>query len=327
MIAHKRGRRPKQYSQAERLSRMVRALAARSLTINELAEEFGITRRQVYRDLTHLEGEGHPLIQCADLGERTWQLPLGYKGLPPITVSPSELLSLHVARAHVSYLAGTPFLEDVDNILKKIQAGLPVKTTNHLDRIIDASIQVVRPMRSYRQHKSIIEVLRRALLLQRTVILHHRTPGYDKPVAPTVDPHVLLLYQHGLYIVGLSHRAKAIRLFAVERIKQAMLTDETFAIPSNFSMTTMDRRRFGLMDESPQEVQIEFSKEVAYLLKERQWHPTQTVTSGKNGKVEVTLHAGCHDEIEAWILSWGFGPRLWALRHWFMPWPRNSRQL
>lgn len=67
-IVHKRGRRPKQYSQADRLNRMMRALAARSLTVNELAEEFGITRRQVYRDLTHLEAEGHPLIQRADLG-------------------------------------------------------------------------------------------------------------------------------------------------------------------------------------------------------------------------------------------------------------------
>lgn len=205
----------------------------------------------------------------------------------------------------MAYLAGTPFLEDVDNVIKKIQAGLPVKTTNHLDRIIDASVQVVRPMRSYRLHKSVIEVLRRALLLQRTVVLHHRTPGYDKPVAHTVDPYVLLLYQHGLYIVGHSHRVNAIRLYAVERIQQAVLTDETFAIPSTFSMTALDRRRFGLMDESPQEVRIEFSKDVAYLLKERQWHPTQTLTAGKNGKVTVVFHAGGHDEIAAWILSWG----------------------
>ena len=283
----------------------MRALAARSLTVNELAEEFEITRRQVYRDLTHLEAEGHPLVQRTDLGEATWQLPLGYKGLPPIAVSPSELMSLHVARAHLSYLAGTPFLEDLDNVIKKIQAGLPAKTTNHLERIIEASMQVARPTRSYGAHKPVLEVLRRALLLQRRVTLHHRTPGYDKPVAHTVDPYVLLLYQHGLYIVGQSHRADSIRLFAVERIKEAKLTDEVFAIPSNFSMAAMERRRFGLIDESPQKVRIAFNKDVAYLLKERQWHPTQALTSGQNGKVEMTFYAGGHDEIAAWILSWG----------------------
>ncbi|HKN85837.1 MAG TPA: WYL domain-containing protein, partial [Nitrospiraceae bacterium] len=284
---HTKGRRPKKYSQADRLSRMLRALAARAFTINELAEEFAITRRQVYRDLNQIEAEGHPLVQRADLGERVWQLPLGYKGLPPITVSPHELLSLHIARAHLSYLTGTPFLEDLDAVIKKIQAGLPVKTTNHLDRIIHASFHVARPTRSYHMQRSILDVLRRALLLQRTVVLHHRVPGYRDAVAHPVDPYVLLLYQHGLYVLGQSHRAQTIRLFAVERVQDAVLTDEAFEVPPGFSMAAVDHRLFGLIDEEPRDVRIEFREDVAYLLKERQWHPTQILTPGNKGKVHV----------------------------------------
>jgi predicted DNA-binding transcriptional regulator YafY len=41
---------------------MMRALASRSITLNELAHEFGITRRQVYRDLNCIEEQGHPLV-------------------------------------------------------------------------------------------------------------------------------------------------------------------------------------------------------------------------------------------------------------------------
>ena len=41
------GRRPRQYSQAERLAGMIRALAARACTINDLAQEFAVTRRHV----------------------------------------------------------------------------------------------------------------------------------------------------------------------------------------------------------------------------------------------------------------------------------------
>jgi proteasome accessory factor B len=40
---------------------MVRVLASRAVTVNELAEECGITRRQVYRDLARIQEEGHPL--------------------------------------------------------------------------------------------------------------------------------------------------------------------------------------------------------------------------------------------------------------------------
>lgn len=69
------------------------------MTIKDLSNEFGISRRQVYRDLDQIQEEGHPLEQSDGDGERTWQLPPGYKGLPPITVTPYELRALHFAQA------------------------------------------------------------------------------------------------------------------------------------------------------------------------------------------------------------------------------------
>ena len=86
------------YAQAKRLGGMMWTLASRAVTINELAGEFGITRRQVYRDLAEIEDEGHPLERSDGSGEQTWQLPLGYKGLPPITLTPYDLMSLQLAR-------------------------------------------------------------------------------------------------------------------------------------------------------------------------------------------------------------------------------------
>jgi methylphosphotriester-DNA--protein-cysteine methyltransferase len=43
------GRRPKKYSQAERIERMMRTLASRSCTVTDLAHEFAIDRRQRIR--------------------------------------------------------------------------------------------------------------------------------------------------------------------------------------------------------------------------------------------------------------------------------------
>ena len=133
--AKKKGRRAKSYSQAERLARMMRALASRGMTIREMAEEFAIERRQVYRDLARIEEEGHPLVQSQDFGEGTWQLTLNYKGLPPITLSPYELMSLYLAKSHLAFLKGTPFWEDLESVIAKVEAGLPVRTTNHLELV------------------------------------------------------------------------------------------------------------------------------------------------------------------------------------------------
>jgi len=300
-----RGRKQGSYSQADRLARMMRTLASRATTVNDLAAEFSVTRRQVYRDLQRIEEEGHPLTQSGEVGERVWQLPLGYKGLPPVTVSPYELMSLHLAKCHLAYLTGTPFVEDLDGLITKVQAGLPAKTVNHLERIGQVFAPLQGPIRSYAKQKDVVTNLRKALLLQTTVILHHQKPDYDEPTLHPVDPYVLVLYQYGLYVVGYSHRAKALRMFAVERIHRADVTDDRFDLPPDFSWEAQSRRLFGLLDEPPKTVRIWFSPNVAYLLKERQWHPTQSLKQQKDKSVIVTFQAGGLDEITSWVLSWG----------------------
>ena len=300
-----RGRKPGSYTQADRLARMMRTLASRAVTINGLADEFGVTRRQVYRDLAEIEAEGHPLERSDGSGEQTWQLPLGYKGLPQIAITPYELMSLHLAKSHLAYLNGTPFVADLDSVIAKVEAGLPAKVINHLERISRVFAPVQGPKRSYAKQKKILSDLRRALLLQRTVMLHHQRPDYDKPTPHRVDPYVLVLYQYGLYVVGYSHRAKALRMFAVERIHRVDLTDNSFDMPSDFSWEAQSRRLFGLIEESPKTVRIWFSPDVAYLLKERQWHPTQSLKQHKDKSVVVTFQAGGLDEIATWVLSWG----------------------
>ena len=283
----------------------MRTLANRAVTINGLADEFGVTRRQVYRDLAEIEAEGHPLERSDGSGEQTWQLPLGYKGLPQIAVTQYELMSMHLAKGHLAYLKGTPFIDDLDSVIAKVEAGLPAKVVNHLERISRAFAPVQGPMRSYAKQKEVLSNLRKALLLQHDVMLCHQKPDFDEPTLRRVAPYVLVLYQYGLYVVGYSHRAKALRMFAVERIHRVDLTDDRFDMPSDFSWEAQSRRLFGLIEEPPKTVRIWFSQDVAYLLKECQWHPTQFIKRQKDNSVIVTFHAGGLDEIATWVLSWG----------------------
>jgi proteasome accessory factor B len=94
-------------------------------------------------------------------------------------------------------------------------------------------------------------------------------------------------------------------MFAVERIRKVVPTDERFDIPPGFLSKEINRHAFGVIEETPQEVSIQFSKEVAYLIKERQWHPTQTIKKLKNGDGVLTMQAGGMKELASWVLSWG----------------------
>ncbi|MEP7154041.1 MAG: WYL domain-containing protein [Nitrospira sp.] len=81
-------------------------------------------------------------------------------------------------------------------------------------------------MRNYVEQRAVLKQLQKALLLQRGVVIGHRRPDYEEPTEHRVDPYLLLLYQFGLYLVGYSHRAEALRMFAGERIVSVEVLDE-----------------------------------------------------------------------------------------------------
>jgi predicted DNA-binding transcriptional regulator YafY len=304
-MANRMGRKPKRYSQVARISFMLRRLIG-GATVGELAEELQVTKRQVHRDLRQLEESGYPL----DQEHGRWKLPVGFKGLE-VTVSPYELMSLHLAQSHVAYLKGTPFVDDLEAVIKKVEAGLPDKTRNHLERILTTFAPLQRPGRDYAAQKNVLSSLRKALLRQLTVVLL----GYQKPGAGhskdyLVDPYTMVLYQYGLYLVGYSHRARGSRTFAVERIRNVEITEGMFDLPQSFSLAERFEQGFGLIEEPPQEVKIWISSDWAYFVKERRWHPTQALHPQKDGSVILTMRCGGLDELTSWILSLGPGARV-----------------
>ncbi|MBI5853760.1 MAG: WYL domain-containing protein [Nitrospirae bacterium] len=269
MTPRRRGRRPGQYSHSKRLSLLLRILSSRKAVVSELADELDVTRRQIKRDLAQIEADGHPLTKTEEAGEHTWHLPLNYRGLPPIELTPCEVMALYLARAHMSHLEQTPLMDDLDSVFQKIKASLPAKTINHLERIVQVFSPIPRPLRPYAKHKAVLAELRKPLLLQRRVVVHHQTPDNMRPVSHLVDPYALALFQNGLYLVGFSHRAKAMRTFAVERIHKVEPTDEQFSMPPGFSADDMNRRLFGLFGGPMIKARVWFSSDIAHYFAER----------------------------------------------------------
>ncbi|TKB63313.1 MAG: transcriptional regulator [Nitrospira sp.] len=303
-MASRKGRKPKSYSQVARISIMLRRLSG-GATVAELADELQVTKRQVHRDLQQIEDSGYPLEQ----EEGKWRLPPGFKGLE-VAVSPYELMSLHLALSHLAYLKGTPFVEDLETIIKKVEASLPDKVRNHLERIITTFAPLQRPIRAYATQRPVIESVRKALLRQLTIVLHGYRKPEGRPQDYRVDPYGLILYQYGLYLIGYSHPARALRIFALERVKTITVTEDMFVLPRSASFMERLDRTFGLIDETPQEVKIWIASEWAYFVKERSWHPTQKLQSQKDGSVILTMQCGGLDELTARVLSFGPGAKV-----------------
>jgi proteasome accessory factor B len=82
------------YSQAARVQGILRTLGTRhGITIGELSEESGVTKRTLYRDLKALEYAGYPLLSEIVEGTTYWKLEPSFKGVPPVTFTLNELMA------------------------------------------------------------------------------------------------------------------------------------------------------------------------------------------------------------------------------------------
>jgi proteasome accessory factor B len=306
------GKPARKYSQAARLHDVIRLLEARyGATVDELVEECGVTRRTVYRDLAAIGAAGYPLLpERAPDGRVLYRFMTGFKHLPPITFSLSELMTLYLCRGQLGFLQGTPFQEDLDAIFGRIRSSLPPRSVAHLERIAEAVAPRFQGVHDYRPQHDLLVVLREALLFQYRVRLHY-TPARRQPEVYLFDPYTLLFTQGALYLGGYAHNRQALRLFLVDRVQSAELTRERFDVPEDFAVEQLTGDAFGLVNEAAMTVRVRFASAVAHLAGERIWHPSQRCERHDDGSVTISLEAGGRTEILAWL--YGFLPHVEVL--------------
>jgi proteasome accessory factor B len=301
----KPGKPAKKYSQAARLHDVIRILEARyGATVDELAEECGVTRRTVYRDLDAIREAGYPMVsEPEEDGKTVYRFITGFKKIPPITFSLEELMTLYLCRGQLGFLQGTPFQDDLDAIFGRIHSSLPPRSVAHLERIAETASPKFQGERDYAAKKELLKEVRRALLYQYGLELSY-TPARRTTEVYRFDPYTLLFYEGGLYLGGYAHNRKALRLFLVDRIEKIVVLDERFEVPEDFSAESLTGSAFGLIDEKQQMIKVRFGAEISHLIRERVWHPSQSIIVDDDGSVTLTFEASGENEILAWLYSY-----------------------
>lgn len=307
----------KKYSQAARVHDTIRLIEARhGITLAELAEETGVNRRTIHRDLVVIQDAGYPLVSEWQDGVKVYRFLTRFKDIPPINFTLQELMSLHLLRAQAEQLQGTPFHDDITAVFRKIRSVLPPRYAAHLERIAGVSLPLLQGQRDYSRCTAIIEKLRHALLYQYRVTLGYRAQGRPRPESYHLDPYTLVLYRGGIYLIGLAHNRKAIRTFAVERISSVTVAKTRFELPEEYHPEERFRKAFGIVGEEEFAVEVRFAAAVAATVVDRRWHPTQQVRKCADGAVEVSFTAGGKLEILSWVLSYGAHAELLAPAEW-----------
>jgi len=259
---------------------LLRTLQTRGegIPLAQLAGESEVSERTIQRDFELLQELGFPVdFEEDEYGKRFWRLPHDLFRTGPLVLGLTEAVSLHLAERLFAPLAGTHFSDGLESILGKIRSLIPAKALDHFSGL--GETLHVRPFAAtdYSELTDFLRVLDQGAQECRTVEVEYRSLWRDARYTTPYDPYGLVLHLDDLFAVGRSHRADAVRIFKVSRVRAARLTDQTFERPDDFDLGNFFRSSFGIIQTSqdPIEIAVQFKGVAAAVVEERIWHDSQ----------------------------------------------------
>lgn len=209
----------------ERLSAILVRLQSRSvITAYEIAEQFGISQRTVYRDIRALEESGIPICGEAGIG---YSLVDGYK-LPPLMFTTEEAISFLMAEKLVANLTDGDTYSLYTAGMDKIRAVLRKMDQNIMENF-DAHIHVSHyGSRPPHNNIPILQPLLRSILEKQCITIEYKA-GYNQKITERViEPLGVFFRENHWYIVSWCQLREDYRTFKLSRIQQIFLENKQF---------------------------------------------------------------------------------------------------
>ena len=287
-----------------RFYRVLRFLAAHpeGASVDAVAGFVGMSRRTVYRDLRALEGEiGIPLWN----EDGRWGIVEG-AFLPPLRLTLDEAVAFFFAARLTAQFADR-YDPDMGAAFQKLAEILPPVVARHLERTIDV-LASRPPDERLTRH---LRLLTRAWAERRVVELTYDAATYSPgrpPRRSRIHPYLIeaSATTRALYLMGYDESRGAVRTFKLQRVLEVSIAPETFEPPDPAVVQDRLARAWGVIaDQEEVEVELRFDAEIAGLVTETTWHPTELVTRQADGSVLWRARVPGTLEIRRWILGWG----------------------
>ena len=201
------------------LERLLRSTPG-GLTPPEIAETLGSSLRTAQRDLATLRDDaGLPIVVA---GGR-YEIFAGSYPLTPIELTMEDATGLILAARLLEGLPGRGARLALAAIAR-LEGALPAH--------VAAALGAEQPHTAGEARSEVLRVLAEAWAARRTVTIRRRDPREPFEQVGTLDPYLITLAPggDGIAVVGLSHEDRAIRSYRVDRIRDAALTAEHFAL-------------------------------------------------------------------------------------------------
>lgn len=283
--------------------------------VSELAAEANASERTVKRDIAALQDAGIEIVR--DLIDGRAAARLKDRAYSYVAITKRERYTLLAVRRMFDVLKGTPFADDIDSVLHKLEQRMsPEERAEHAtfgERFAYIPDGGTKPNLGT---DDVLDALLSGVLTRKLVRYAYRG-ARGRAQHGFLAPFAMLLYKQGLYVVGKRLASKTdvaaiesgeVLNYAAERFSEAeWLRDTSFVPPSDFKLDDLVDDAFGahVGKDAPQRVVIEFSRERAAYARGRIWHRTQQIEEQSDGTILLSFTCKNLMPVVSWVLEWG----------------------
>lgn len=266
----------------------------------DIAKQFEISERTVYRDMQALSEVGVPISAMPGEGYRLMD---GYY-LPPIMFTPDEARALFLAVAMLDgFTSEGETKTAVSSALAKIQTVLPNATRRQVEALQAILHFYSFPSPPLNFDDATFVSLQEAIHRQQMVRLRYHALHSNRITERAVEPSHLVFLDKAWMLVGYCRLRQSERIFRLDRIDHLHITDEKF-IPHHLP----DRDRM----HGDVTVTVRFAPEISRWVQERNHFSHIASNPTADGWIEAVYQPRSLDQIMGWLLSWGAGMEVLA---------------
>jgi predicted DNA-binding transcriptional regulator YafY len=286
---------------AARLSRLLALvpylLARQGVPIGDAAREFGISERQLVKDLELLFVCGLPGHLPDDLIEADWESGHVYVSnadaiARPLRLGVDEAVALLVGLRTLAELPGLHDRDAIERAIAKLEraAGDAAAPGGQVAVEVDGH-----------GRGAILALWHQALALGRRLHLRYHVPARDETTERDVDPMRVVVVDGRPYLEAWCRRAEGVRLFRLDRVVDATLLDIPAAVPEDARPRDFDE---GVFQPSPDDLLVTVDlRPAGHWVAE--YYPCESIEELEDDVLRITLRTADTRWVERLLLRLG----------------------
>lgn len=206
------------------------------LTVDELADTFGVSRRTIFRDFNVLAEINVPV---------TWDKYSGYGVMegfkvPPLMFNSQELATIMVGLNFVKSQVDKQLVEDAKGVELKIKNVLPDELKKFMNSLDNRTI--VDPFLHFGHEKKEggnWYLVSSAISQKKMLSFRYKSKKDEEITDRELDPYLLVFYRDHWNVIGFSHKRSAIRNFVLDRMEEVKITPKNFEVKEEVDAETL----------------------------------------------------------------------------------------